>query len=105
MSGTRDPTPEELADYHERRIAVRDKFETIGWGSRSSAAFDLRMHATLISDTLNGTRVTRSSNDLLERLEAWADAKLVATKQSPAERDDDPVSVQERLHAAAGLPT
>jgi hypothetical protein len=98
MSGTRDPTPEELADYHERRIAVRDKFETIGWGSRSSAAFDLRMHATLISDTLNGTRVTRSSNDLLERLEAWADDQL----QEP--RDNDPVSVQERLHAAAGLP-
>jgi hypothetical protein len=99
MSGTRDPTPKELADYHERRITVRDKFEAIGWGSRSSAAFDLRMHATLISDTLNGTRVTRSSSELLERLEAWADAKL----QDP--QDDDPVSVQERLHAAAGLPT
>jgi hypothetical protein len=99
MSGTRDPTPKELADYHERRIAVRDKFEAIGWGSRSSAAFDLRMHATLISDTLNGTRVTRSSEDLLERLEAWADAKL----QEP--RDNDLVLVQERLHAAAGLST
>jgi hypothetical protein len=105
MSGTRDPTPKELTDYHERRIAVRDKFEAIGWGSRSSAAFDLRMHATLISDTLNGTRVTRSSSELLERLEAWADAKLVAVKQLPTERDDDPVTVQERLLADAGVPT
>jgi hypothetical protein len=79
MSGTRDPTPEELANFHERRIAVREKFEAIGWGSRSRAAFDLRMHATLISDTLNGTRVTRSSEDLLERLEAWADAQVGVT--------------------------
>lgn len=57
-----------MIDYTARREAARRAFDRLGRGSRSAAAFDLRMFPAVVSNILTG-RI--DSEDGLTRLEQW----------------------------------
>jgi hypothetical protein len=79
MSVKDRPTPADVAAYAIRVERVARKFNTIGWGSRQAAAFDLRIHQSRVSQIL---RQADYDPDTLDRLDAWAEERLAASSSS-----------------------
>lgn len=58
----------DLTEYEARRVAQRERIQAFGYGWRARVSQDLRLHPTLISQVLNGDKISEA---ILGRIEAW----------------------------------
>lgn len=75
MSKIDTPSPSEAAAYAKRLKETNALFDRLGYGSRSEAAFDLRIAPSRVSGVLN---FREPNATILADLHAWAAAKVAA---------------------------